>query len=269
MTERDDGTWEEPGAAWEFSISPTFYQTAWFYAACATAAALSIFSTWRLRLRGVRKEFALLLGERARLSREIHDTLLQSLVGVALQCNALASDVDAQSPARQRFVRLRKDIEEHIREARQAIWDLRSPKLQRADLPTALAEAGERATAGRPIEFSVAVLGIARRASPRVTEALLRIGQEAVLNAVRHGQPASIRVALRYEASLVHLAVEDDGRGFDPSDVHGRDEAHYGLASMKERAEAMGASFTIASAPGGGTAVHVAAPLPAPDAMYG
>src|SRR6185436_14580906 len=145
MTERDDGTWEEPGAMWEFSISPTFYQTKWFYAACAMALGFAVFSAWRLRLRNVRKEFALLLGERARLSREIHDTLLQSLVGVALQCDALASDVDARSPVRQRFVRLRKDVEEHIREARQAIWDLRSPKLQRTDLPTALAEAGERA----------------------------------------------------------------------------------------------------------------------------
>ena len=269
MTERDDGTWEEPGASWEFSISPTFYQTAWFYAACATAAAFSVFSAWRLRLRGVRKEFALLIGERARLSREIHDTLLQSLVGVALQCDALATDVDARSPARPRFVRLRKDIEEHIREARQAIWDLRSPKLQRADLPTALADAGERATAGLAIQFSMVILGIARRAAPRVTEQLLRIGQEAVLNAVRHAQPTSIRVTLRYEASLVHLTVADDGRGFDPSEVHGRGEAHYGLASMKERAESMGASFTIASAPRDGTQIHVAAPLPAPDETHG
>jgi len=265
MTERDDGTWEEPGALWEFSISPTFYQTRWFYAACAMAVGFTVFSAWRLRLRGVRKEFALLLGERARLSREIHDTLLQSLVGVALQCDALASDVDARSPARQRFVRLRKDLEEHIREARQAIWDLRSPKLQRTDLPTALAEAGERAVASLPIQFSIALAGIVRHATPRVTEQLLRIGQEAVLNSVRHAEPTVIRVALRYERSLVHLTVADNGRGFESRRAEGDGNGHYGLASMKERAEAIGGTFALTSTPGGGTEIRVTAPLPAPD----
>jgi signal transduction histidine kinase/ligand-binding sensor domain-containing protein len=264
MTERDDGTWEEPGALWEFSIDPTFYQTRWFYTSCVIAAAVSVFSAWRLRLRGVRKEFALLLGERARLSREIHDTLLQSLVGVALQCDALASDVDAQSPARQRFVRLRKDIEEHIREARQAIWDLRSPKLERTDLPTALAEALDRTVAGLPIQFSVTLAGIVRPASPRATEQLLRIGQEAVLNAVRHAQPGAIRVEIRYEGSLLHLTIADDGCGFELGRAPDTSDAHYGLASMRERAQAIGGTFTLTSAPGGGTEIRVTAPLPAP-----
>ena len=267
MTERDDGTWEEPGAQWAFSISPTFYQTPWFYAACVTAVAFTVFSAWRFRLRGVRKEFALLLGERARLSREIHDTLLQSLVGVALQCDALASDVDAQSPARQRFVRLRKDIEEHIREARQAIWDLRSPKLERADLPTALAEAGDRAVANLPIQFSLAIEGVARDASPRVTEQLLRIGQEAILNAVRHGRPTAIHLAIRYDTASVHLTIADNGAGFAPERASGN--GHYGLASMKERADQIGGAFAVTSAPGGGTRIHVTAPMPAPDEADG
>jgi signal transduction histidine kinase/ligand-binding sensor domain-containing protein len=269
VTERDDGTWEEPGALWEFSIRPTFYQTPWFYAACVTAAAGAVFSAWRLRLRGVRKEFAVLLGERARLSREIHDTLLQSLVGVALQCDALASDVDAQAPARQRFVRLRKDIEEHIREARQAIWDLRSPKLQQSDLPTALAEAGDRAVANLPIEFSLAIAGVVGHASPRVTEQLLRIGQEAMLNAVRHARPTSIRVEIRYQDSLVQLNIADNGAGFEPGGVRGSGDGHYGLASMKERAQQIGGTFSIDSVPGGGTEIRVTAPLPAPDEADG
>ena len=76
-----------------------------------------------------------------RLSRELHDTLLQGLVGVALQFDAIAADVETHAPAMQRnFVRMRKQIEEYIREARQAIVDLRSQHLRRRDLVTALRE---------------------------------------------------------------------------------------------------------------------------------
>jgi signal transduction histidine kinase len=87
----------------------------------------------------------MLLGERARLSREVHDTLLQSLVGLALQFDALASDVEPSSATtKEQIVRMRKQVEEHIREARQSIQDLRSPTLERADLPTALRRAGSK-----------------------------------------------------------------------------------------------------------------------------
>jgi signal transduction histidine kinase/ligand-binding sensor domain-containing protein len=268
VTERDDGTWVEPGALWEFSVSPRFYQTQWFYEACAGAVAFAVFGAWRLRLRKVRSQFALLLGERARLSREIHDTLLQSLVGVALQCDALASDVDSQSPARQRFVRLRKDIEEHIREARQAIYDLRSPKLEHCDLPTALSDAGQRAVASRPIGFRLAVTGIQQPYPPRVTEQLLRIGQEAVINAVRHARPTEIQVAIHYESLSIHLNVADNGCGFDPERVNSNGHDHYGLAGMKERAEQMGGTFSVVSAAEAGTQITVTAPMHAPDAIH-
>jgi signal transduction histidine kinase len=267
VTERDDGTWAEPGALWEFSISPTFYQTRWFYPACAGAVAFAVFSAWRLRLRKVRMQFVLLLGERARLSREIHDTLLQSLVGVALQCEALASDVEPPSVTRQRFVRLRKDIEEHIREARQAIWDLRSPKLQQSDLPTVLSDAGHRAVTNQGIRFRLEVTGTERPPSPRVSEQLLRIGQEALLNAVRHARPTEIQVAIHYESLAVHLNIADNGCGFDPQRVQNNGRDHCGLASMKERADEMGGTFAVSSAVGGGTQISVRAPLHASDSL--
>ena len=91
---------------------------------------------WRLRLAQVRQQFTLLLGERVRLSREIHDTLLQSLVGVTLQLDQMANDIDdSPETIRDQFVRMRKQVEEYIREARQSIWNLRSSTLERHDLP--------------------------------------------------------------------------------------------------------------------------------------
>ena len=172
--------------AWEFSIEPMFYQTRWFSAAIVALVGLAGWGAWRLRLRQVRCEFSMLLDERARLSREIHDTLLQSLVGVALQFDALAGDLPASAGrTRDQLVRMRRQVEEHIREARHSIWNLRSPRL---DATTWRRAAGVRG-AGDGIDRDggrVDVTGAPLRRVPRVEEQLLRIGQEAITNAVRH-----------------------------------------------------------------------------------
>ena len=95
----ENGTWLASTAVWDFAIEPAFYQTTWFYAASFGMVVLIVAGAWRIRLRRVRREFSLVLVERARLSREIHDTLLQSLVGVALQFDAIANALDSSSSA--------------------------------------------------------------------------------------------------------------------------------------------------------------------------
>ena len=142
-----------------------FYQSRWFYAAIAVTLAAAFGLAWQIRLRKVRKEFALLLGERARLGREIHDTLLQSLVGVSLQCDSIAADLEADAKIkRDKFVLMRKQVQEYIREAHEAIWDLRSGKLQDRDLATALRESTEQAINGHNIrgQFAAAIRRRAR-----------------------------------------------------------------------------------------------------------
>jgi signal transduction histidine kinase/streptogramin lyase len=263
IASNDDGTWTDAPAVWDFTIAPMFYQTTWFAALCVAALVLTVAAAWYLHLRQVRRRFALLLGERARLSREIHDTLLQSLVGVALQFDAVASDIDASVPPRKEdFVRMRKNVEEYIREARQSIWDLRSPKVRSADLVTALQEAGEHATAGLPIEFEMAVTGTPRRWSDKADEQLLRIGQEAILNAVRHADARRVRVELIYSDQSIVLRVLDDGRGFDPELV-AEFEGHYGLVGMRERAIETGGGVRISSSIGRGTEIEAVIPAPA------
>src|SRR5690606_9126440 len=90
-----DGDGSGTEAAWAFVVMPPFYQTPWFYAGAAAALALSLWGYWQLRLRAVRRQFALVVAERTRVSREIHDTLLQSLGAVNLELEAAARDLDA------------------------------------------------------------------------------------------------------------------------------------------------------------------------------
>jgi signal transduction histidine kinase len=105
------------------------------------------------------------------------------------------------------------------------------------------------------------VNGTYRPVSPRIEEELLRIGQEAVANAVRHASAIRIDVQLIYESARVSLRVEDDGRGFAPASGTNGPEGHYGIRGMQERAGEIDAALSLESTPGEGTRVSVEAPL--------
>jgi signal transduction histidine kinase len=256
----NDGRWNEDGAAWAFTILPTFYQTRTFYAVCALAACLLMWGAWQLRVRQVRKQFALVLAERIRMSRAIHDTLLQGLVGLALQINDLSRSLESSPVARDQISRMRRQVEEYIREARNSIWDLRSPNLASRDLSTALRELAERATAGTQARLEFEVTGTPRPCSDRVEEQLLVIGREAVSNAVRHGRASLVKMNLRYEEDKLELRVSDDGCGFDVEKARETPE-HYGLISMRERAEQVRGWLNVVSGPGRGTEIEAVVPI--------
>jgi len=255
-----DGVWSTPTSL-AFGVRPMFYQTRWFYGVCALAA-LSIAGVfWRLHVRRVHKQFALVLAERMRMSREIHDTLLQGLAGLALQLDDLAHGPEGvPAVISERVRRMRRRVEEYIREARQSIWDLRAPVLERSSLPSALREVGARAVADRPVALDVSVKGAPQPCSPAVQQQLLLICQEALRNAVRHGAPRRIDVELEYGRGEVSVRVSDDGRGFDPARAE-RVDGHYGVLSMRERADQVRGRLTIASAPGNGTRVEAVIPV--------
>jgi signal transduction histidine kinase/ligand-binding sensor domain-containing protein len=260
MATNGDGVWSTP-AAFAFSVNPMFYQTRWFYVACAVALLLGVFASWRMHARRVHTQYALVLAERMRMSRAIHDTLLQGLAGLALQLDDL-SHVPHATPAAtsDRIRRMRRRVEEYIREARQSIWDLRAPALEQRSLPTALREVGARAVADRPVSLDVSVKGAPQSCSPAVEQQLLLICQEALTNAVRHGSPRRIDVELEYEPKQVRVRVCDDGRGFDPTGVE-QVTGHYGVMSMRERAAQVRGRLTIASQPGNGTRVEAVVPV--------
>jgi signal transduction histidine kinase len=155
---------------------------------------------------------------------------------------------------------MRRRVEEYIREARQSIWDLRTPALEKRSLPHALREVGARAVADRPVSIDVSVTGAPQSCSPAVEQQLVLICQEALANAVRHGSPRHIDVELEYGHEQVSVRVSDDGRGFDPARVE-HVTGHYGVLSMRERAAQVRGRLTIASQPGNGTRVEAVVPV--------
>ena len=257
----EDGTWSTSAADWPFTIQPAIYQTRWFYALALTMIVACVVLAWRFRLALVRRQFSLALAERARLSREIHDTLLQSLVGVALQFDGIANALGPSSvSAREQLTRIRRQVEAYIREARQSIWDLRSPILETHDLAAALRAFAKESIGDKPVRFTSLVSGTDSVRPPKVDNQLLRIGQEAITNAVRHAQARRIHLELTFGPEMVVLRVEDDGRGIDGIRSRADDAGHYGLTTMRERAEELGGTFTITSSPGRGTVIEAAIP---------
>lgn len=257
-----DGRWIDAGAPWAFTIRPAFYQTAWFSVTLAITAAAALWGGWRLHTRRVRREFSLLLRERTRVSREIHDRLLQNLVALTLEFDEAAHPVESRYPYGQ-LVRWRKLVEQYIVEARQSIWNLRSPVVEEKGFTALLKQNCERSAAGKGTDYvKFSITGQPRDCSANAEEQVLRIAQEAVLNASRHARANAVSVQLAFEEEHLSLTVSDDGGGFEPAAQRHHNDDHYGLKMMRERAENMGGVFDIASSRGEGTIVSVRVPAP-------
>jgi signal transduction histidine kinase/ligand-binding sensor domain-containing protein len=250
----------ETEAVWSFVIGPPFYQRAWFYALATTLLALACWGYWLLRLRAIRRQFGLIVAERTRVSREIHDTLLQSLGAVGLELEVVARGLDnSQQSTREALRRLRGRVRNCISEARESIWELRSPVQEKPSLADALRDMAEDATSLGAVQIDVVVKGRPVEFGHNIAHHLLRIAQEATNNAIRHGHPNRVTIELDHEGDAVTLRVRDDGCGFT-QDTHVTDSTRdqWGLINMQERAERVGGRLDVVSSPGRGTTVEVA-----------
>jgi ligand-binding sensor domain-containing protein/signal transduction histidine kinase len=260
----NDGVWSNAPTTFAFSLRPHFYRTVWFYALCAIALALVAWQLYALRVRQMRARFGAVLQERNRIAREIHDNLAQEILGISVQLEIVARLMSSSTEAaRSHLDRARSLVRSSVAEARRYVWDLRSQSLEERDLPTALAEMTRRLTAESGLQTQFQVGGTFRPLPQQVENNLLRIGQEAVNNAVRHARARTITVNLNFDARSVRLSVGDDGIGFDRGNGGNGSGDHFGLTIMRERAEEMGGTVFVRSAPGEGSEVTVSVPIDA------
>jgi signal transduction histidine kinase len=199
---------------------------------------------------------AAVLEERNRIARELHDTLEQELAGITMQLD-LAADCFQQAPrvAKQAVDTARKMSRHSMVEARRSVWDLRCHLLENGDLVSALSQLIDPFATRDGTAVDINVEGTPTRLPAAIEMNLLRIGQEAVGNAVKHGRARRVHVELRYDADRVLLRVRDDGQGFIPAE--GSSTGHFGLLDMRERAISMGTNLQVVSAPGHGTEVAI------------
>ncbi len=256
----NDGLWNENGAAVDFYLQPRFYQTYWFYLLCVLLLGLAAWQLYRLRMKRMAFEFRAVLAERNRIAREIHDNLAQDVLGISVQLELVARMMPtAAESAKGHLDRARMLVRNSMTEARRYVWDLRSEELRKKDLPAALSDTTKRLTTDTGVEAVVEITGTLQPLPVLVETNLLRIGQEAVNNAVKHARATRIDVSLNFNARNVRLSVSDNGHGFDPNQQIA--DGHFGLLGMRERAEQIGGTLTIQSANEHGTQIAIDVPL--------
>lgn len=198
-------------------------------------------------------------GERARLAHELHDAVSQKLFSLRLTAQAATALVD-RDPARAKgeLHEVARLAAEAADELRAAVVELRPAGLDEDGLVATLRTQVKVLDRAHTARVTFAACGV--RALPAAQEeALLRVAQEALHNALRHSGATAVDVTLDRVGQGAALRVADDGRGFDPSAVR-RAGRHLGLVSMRDRASGVGGTLTVVSEPGKGTTIEMEVP---------
>ena len=211
---------------------------------------------------------AAFLKERELLAHEMHDTLAQSFAGLDFKLRAIRNRT-LRDTGNIDGLKLRAELQEacdlvrHSHgEARRSLTSLRPEILEERGLSEALSQVGRRMVAASSMEIKTEIIGQPRRLPVRLVDALFRIGQEAIANAVQHSHAKHLRIVLDYQRSQLMMAVEDDGQGFRAD----CESEGFGLTGMRRRVEGIHAKLEIESN-GVGTRIVVTAPCK-PDTSW-
>lgn len=199
--------------------------------------------------------------ERTRLAVELHDTLAQNLTGVSMEIEA-ANDLrgNAPKPMLDHLGIAAKALKSCRDELRNCLWDLRSQALEEPDMTTAVLRTLQPHV--NDSQLSVRFNVPRARLSDNTAHALLRIIRELVINAIRHGNASTVKVAGTIDQGKLLCSIADNGCGFDPDNAPGILQGHFGLQGIRERIDDLGGEFTLTSRPGKGTRTTITVPIP-------
>jgi signal transduction histidine kinase len=257
-----DGVWNEAGAAVALVLAPHFHQTWWFYGLVLLGLSGLLLAFHRMRVAQLHSRYSATVAERTRVARDLHDSLLQGMAAELMRLRGLRKLFSGAIPRPTdaaiagEIAEIEEVVAGNIEEGRRFLWDLREGQHRRVDLASALPQLARKLAANTGVEVRVVVEGTAAPVPQHLGRELLLVMQEAVTNALKHGEPREVEVRLRCEGPELSLRITDDGRGFDPAAVAGAEAGHFGLQGMRERAAALG-TFQLDSRPGGPTRVEV------------
>ncbi len=266
----NDGVWNNDGAAVNFNVAAAWYQSGWFRSSIAAAILLMLWGIYQLRLIRLAHQFNIRLeervGERTRIARELHDTLLQTFHGLMFQFQA-ASNLLLRRPdeAKKSLDDAIVETKKAIAESRDAIQGLRSEPMVKGNLAELLASTSRELADANESEhqpvFDLIEEGERQTLSPVVSNDICRTALELMRNAYQHAHARRIEAEIRYGDSMFRLRIRDDGQGIEPKVLkEGGRLGHWGLRGTRERADRIGARLEVWSEPGKGTEVQLLVP---------
>ncbi len=270
-TSDTNGLWSDNTATAEFTVLPAFYQTNWFRALCVGAFLAMLWMAYQVRVRHLQRQFDMTLearvGERTRIARDLHDTLLQSFHGLLFRFQAARNMLpNRPEEATQALDTALIRAEQALDEGRHSIQGLRANPSAENDLDQMLIATGQELASSNHAEdgsprFEVIVEGERRGLPPMIKDEIGRIARELLRNAFRHARAREIEVEIRYENDVFRLVVRDDGKGVDPKILQdGGRAGHWGLPGVQERARGIGARLEFLSEAGAGTEIRLTLP---------
>jgi signal transduction histidine kinase/ligand-binding sensor domain-containing protein len=249
----------ETAAPVRLEVPPRLYQRVWFYPSLAAALGLLVWMIYRIRVRRLRDQFVLVLAERSRIARELHDTLIQGFSGITMQLHAFTSRLRT-TDERQALGEIIRDAGICLQETRRSVAGLRAGTASSSGLAAAIADSARQLTEERDLRLKLNLDDVHQELPAEVKYNLLCIVQEAITNCIKHADARTVEVTMAYANGELRLAVVDDGRGIARGQGNGA-EGHYGMIGMRERASQIGADFEVSSNPGFGTTVSVRMPV--------
>jgi signal transduction histidine kinase len=263
MAANDDGIWNEMPGTLAFTLAPAFYQTKWFLALCVLALILAGILLFRLRVRSasnrLRLRFEERLDERVRVAQDLHDNLLQDVMGISLQLE-IADELTPPEAAGKPILRRALYLSESaLTQGRGALTTLRATALTRQDIYQALTLAAAPFTEERRRAVQYSTHGTELPVRTGVGEEIVQIGREALRNALQHSH-GTVHVDIHYAPGRFCLAVDDEGQGMSSTIMESGVPGHFGLRGMRERAARIASTLTIRSTARGGTHVQLSVP---------
>ena len=233
---------------------PHFYRSWWFLGCCVLLLGGAVWGGHRVQVRQLHARFQAVLHERARLAREMHDTLIQGCAGVSALLEAHSSLGGAETQAKDNLLDCaRTQLRTTIDESRAAVWDLRHGDGSATTIDPLLGNMTRQISheSGVPVEYQL--LGKPFDLDQSTAHELLMVVREALHNAVRHGQPTKVQLNISFGENECTVQIRDNGIGFDPALVLSSSNGHYGLVGIRERVQRLGGNFVLTSRPGEGT----------------
>jgi signal transduction histidine kinase len=254
------GNWNAQEATLGFDLSPKYYQTWWFRVLCGLAGISVLWAAYRLRVNWLHARAAV-LEERQRIASDIHDSLAQGLSGIVFQTEAaLMSMTRAPNMTSTHLISARDLAKSSLDDARYSVWNLSPPVLDQKNLLESLSSMARQLARGRVEELDIHSSGTEWTMRPEAKHHVVLIAQEAISNAIQHGNAHTISIDLSYAADALRLTVSDDGVGFIANPGAQQPARGYGMRNMRHRAERLGAKLEVTSEVGMGTHVLLCVP---------
>ncbi|WP_035354653.1 sensor histidine kinase [Edaphobacter aggregans] len=270
MAANEDGIWNETPSGVAFKLAPAVYQTKWFLGLCVLALILAGVLVFRLRVRAaadrLRLRFEERLGERTRVAQDLHDNLLQELMGISLQLEIADELTPPGAPGKPTLKRALQLSKSALTHGRGALTTLRVTTFTQRDILQALSLAAAAFPEERRSAVQYRTHGEQLPVRAGIGEEITQIGREALRNALQHTQ-GTVRVSIHYASSRFCLIIDDEGQGISRTIMESGVPGHFGLRGMRERAARIASMLTIESKMHGGT--HVKLSVPASMAYAG